>query len=823
MTELPRHARVVIIGGGIVGCSVAYHLSKLGWCDVLLLERKQLTSGTTWHAAGLIGQLRATANMTKLARYGAELYARLEAETGVATGFRRVGSISLALTRERFEELKRGASMARAFGVDVEEISVAEAARRHPLVDTSGVVGAIYLPGDGQADPGNVARSMARGASDAGVMIRENTKVTGIVLERGRVTGVDSSAGRITAEVVVNCAGMWGREVARMAGVHLPLHACEHFYVVSEASEEIPRGLPVLRVTDECAYYKEDAGKILLGAFEPNAKPWGVDGIPEQFCFDELPADLEHFAPILQAATQRMPILRRLGIRRFFNAPESFTHDNRYLLGETPEAAGFFIACGFNSVGIQSAGGAGKALAEWIVAGAPPFDLWDVDVRRVFPWQSTRAYIVPRVSETLGLLYADHFPFRQFATSRGVRHSALHEQLAAHGAFFGEVAGWERPHWFLCEADVARGEVPRAHDTWSRPRWHACVAAEHMAVRTGVGLFDMSPFGKIHVAGSDAEAVLQRVCANDIGVEPGRIVYSQWPNERGGIEADVTVTRLDETTFLVVTPATTIRRDLAWLTRHIPEQARCVALDVSSGEACLALMGPASRRLLQRLTNGDIGSAAFPFATQRCIEVGAALCRAHRISYVGELGFELYVPTEFARHVLSALLQAGRSEGLRLAGMLAMDSLRLEKAYRHFGHDICDEDHVLEAGLGFAVRTEKQRGRFGDFIGRDAVLSKQGAGLRRRLVQFMLEDPEPMLFHNEPVLRDGRLVGYLRSGAYGHRLGAAVGLGYVPCRGEESGEELLESRYEVEVAGRRFAATASLTPLYDPTGARTRS
>ena len=822
MTELPSQAQAVIIGGGVIGCSVAYHLAKLGWRDVVLLERKQLTSGTTWHAAGLIGQLRATANMTKLAHYGAELYANLEAETGVATGFRRVGSISLALTRERLEELKRGASMARAFGVDVEEISVAEAARRHPLTEMTGVVGAIYLPRDGQADPGNVALSMARGAAKAGITICENVQVTGILVDKGRVRGVATKAGRVATDVVINCAGMWGREVGRMAGVHLPLHACEHFYIVSEPSQEIPSGLPVLRVTDECAYYKEDAGKILLGAFEPKAKPWGMDGIPETFCFDQLPADLEHFTPILETATRRMPLLGRLGIRTFFNGPESFTHDNRYLLGETPEVAGFFVACGLNSVGIQSAAGAGKALAEWIVGGAPPFDLWDVDVRRAFPWQSTRAFIVPRVSETLGLLYADHFPFRQFATSRGVRHSPLHEQLAARGAYFGEVAGWERPHWFLPETNVTRGEAPEAHDTWGRPRWDGHVAAEHMAVRTGVGLFDMSPFGKIHVEGADAEAVLQRVCANDIAVTPGRIVYTQWLNERGGIEADVTVTRLTGTAFLVVTGAATIRRDLSWLVRQIPEEARCSAIDVSSGEACLAVMGPKSRALLQAISPDDLSNAAFPFATQRRIEIGMAHVRAHRITYVGELGFELYVPTEFARHVLAFLLEAGEPQRLRPTGILAMDTLRLEKAYRHFGHDISDEDHVLEAGLGFAVKTEKPRGRFGDFIGREAVLRKRDSGLRRRLMQFKLDDPEPLLFHTEPVLRDGRIAGYLSSGGYGHALGAAVGLGYIPCRGDESAEELLASRYAIEVAGCRLAATATLKPFYDPTSARVR-
>ncbi len=822
MSELPRSARAIIIGGGVIGCSVAYHLAKLGWRDVVLLERKQLTSGTTWHAAGLIGQLRATANMTKLARYGAELYAKLEAETGIATGFRRVGSISLALTRERLEELKRGASMARAFDVDVEEISVAEAARLHPLTDMAGVLGAIYLPGDGQADPGNVALSMARGATKAGITIRENVKVTAIVTDRGRVKGVVTQAGRIAADVVVNCAGMWGRELGRMAGVHLPLHACEHFYIVSEPSDEIPSGLPVLRVTDECAYYKEDAGKIMLGAFEPNAKPWAVAGIPEEFCFDELPADLEHFAPILETATRRLPLLGRLGIRTFFNGPESFTHDNRYMLGETPEIAGFFVACGFNSVGIQSAAGAGKALAEWIVGGAAPFDLWDVDVRRVFPWQSTRSFIVSRVSETLGLLYADHFPYRQFATSRGVRHSPVHDQLAARGAYFGEAAGWERPHWFLPEEEAARGQRPEAHDTWKRPRWHKYVAAEHMAVRADIGLFDMSPFGKIRVEGEDAEAVLQRVCANDLAVAPGRIVYTQWLNDRGGIEADVTVTRLSETAFLIVTGAATLRRDIAWLKRHIPEEARCAAVDVTSAEACLAVMGPRARAFLQALTPDDISNVTFPFATQRTIEIGMAHVRAHRISYVGELGYELYLPSEFARQVLSVLLAAGRPQRLRLAGLLAIEALRLEKAYRHFGHDISDEDHVLEAGLGFAVKIEKRRGRFGDFVGREAVLRKRDAGLARRLLQFKLADPEVLLFHNEPVLRDGRIVGHLSSGGYGHTLGVAVGLGYVACRPGESIEELLVSHYQIEVAGRRHEATATLRPFYDPTGVRLR-
>ena len=822
MTVLPSHARVVIIGGGIAGCSVAYHLAKLGWTDVVLLERKQLTSGTTWHAAGLIGQLRATANMTKLAKYSQELYGSLEAETGVATGFKRVGSITLALTDERMEELKRGASMARSFGVDIEIISVAEAAKRHPLLDTKDAVGAVYLPKDGQGDPGNIALAMAKGARNRGVRIFENIRVGSIAQTNGYATGVTTNKGPMTAEVVVNCAGMWGREVGRMAGVALPLQACEHFYIVSEASSEVPRNLPVLRVPDECAYYKEDAGKIMLGAFEPVAKPWAVDGIPEGFCFDQLPEDVDHFAPILEMASRRMPLLGRIGIHTFFNGPESFTHDNRYLLGESPELKNFFVACGFNSIGIQSSGGAGMALAQWIVDGSPPFDLWDVDVRRVFPYQATKSFISTRVGETLGLLYADHYPHRQYATARGVRHSPVHEQLKTHGACFGETAGWERPHWFLPPDACTPGVAPEYRYGWGRQNWFAYVASEHRAVRDNVGALDMSAFGKFRVEGPDAEAVLQRISANDVAVPPGRIVYTQWLNARGGIEADLTITRLGETSFLVVTSAASSVRDLAWLRRLIPSEARCVVLDVTSGEACLAVMGPRARALLQSLTTSDLSNAGFPFATAREIDLGMANVRAHRIGYVGELGWEIYIPTEFARHVFEQIMVAGRPHGLQLVGLHAMDSLRLEKAYRHFGHDIGDEDHVLEAGLGFAVKIDKPRGTFGDFLGREAVLAKRETGLTRRLVQFKLTDPQPLLYHTEPVLHDDRVVGYLSSGAYGHTLGAAIGLGYVRCRPDEPVEEMLAKRYQIEVAGNRFPADASLRPFYDPFSVRIR-
>ncbi len=821
MADIPTHARAVIIGGGVVGCSVAYHLTKLGWTDVVLLERKQLTSGTTWHAAGLIGQLRATHNLTRLAKYSADLYASLEAETGVATGIRQNGSISLALTAERREEIYRGASMARAFGVDVEEISPAEVRNRYPHVRTDDVVGAIFLPKDGQGDPANVALALAKGARQRGARIEEGVNVTAIQRQGGRVSGVSwergAERGRIEAAMVVNCAGMWGREVGAMAGVGAPLHACEHFYIVTEPIEGLGR-LPVLRVPDECAYYKEDAGKMMLGAFEPKSKPWPAPGarIPESFCFDQLPEDIEHFEPILEMGIRRMPMLADAGIHTFFNGPESFTPDVRYHLGESPELSGFFLACGFNSIGIQSAGGAGWALAQWMEDGAPPFDMWDVDIRRMQPFQKNRAYLRERVSESLGLLYADHFPYRQPVTSRGIRRSALHEHLKARGAVFGEAAGWERANWFADE-----GQEREYRYSWKRQNWFGNAAREHHAVRNGVGLFDMSSFGKIRVEGRDAADVLQRICGNDVAVEPGRIVYTQFLNQKGGIEADVTVTRLSEGAFLVVTAGANLQRDLGWIRRHVPDEAHCVVTDVTSAEAVIVVMGPKARDVLQPVTGSSLANDAFPFGTMQEAEIGMGLARLHRVSYVGELGWEIYAPTEMAAHIFEAIEEAGRPHGLKLCGLHVLDSCRIEKAFRHFGHDITDEDHVLEAGLGFAVKLDKAPSKFGDFLGRDAVLGRKQEGLKRRMVQFRLTDPEPLLFHNEPVLRDGRFVGTVTSGNYGHHLGGAIGLGYVPCEGQ-SAADVLGSAYEIEVAGRRHAAEASLAPMYDPAAKRVR-
>jgi len=814
MSTLPTKARVVIIGGGVIGCSVAYHLTKLGWKDVVLLERKQLTSGTTWHAAGLIGQLRASSNMTKLARYSAELYLGLEEETGIATGVRQVGSISVALTEERKEELYRSAAMARAFGVPVEEISPAEVKERYEHINLEGVKAGVWLPTDGQGDPANIALAMAKGARQRGGLVKERVKVTGIAKDGRRVTGVDwkdenGETGHIAADMVVNCAGMWGHEVGSMAGVNVPLHACEHFYIVTEAIPGLTQ-MPVLRVPDECAYYKEDAGKFLLGAFEPNAKPWGMNGIPDSFEFDQLPEDFDHFEPILENACNRLPMLAEAGIHTFFNGPESFTPDDAYHLGLAPEMDNFWVAAGFNSIGIQSAGGAGMALSQWMDTGEKPFDLGDVDVSRMQPFQGNKHYLFERSKETLGLLYADHYPYRQKDTARGVRRTPFHQHLLDHGAVMGEIAGWERANWFANE-----GQEREYRYSWKRQNWFENSAAEHKAVRENLGMYDMSSFGKIRVEGRDAEAFLNYVGGGDYSVPVGKIVYTQFLNSRGGIESDVTVTRLSETAYLVVTPAATRLADQTWMMRHIGD-FNVVITDVTAGEGVLAVMGPNARALLQKVSPADFSNEVNPFGTAQEIELGMGIARVHRVTYVGELGWEIYVSSDMAGHAFETLYAAGQDMGMKLCGMHMMDSCRIEKGFRHFGHDITCEDHVLEAGLGFAVKTAKP-----DFIGRDAVLAKKEAGLENRLLQFKLQDAEPLLYHNEPIIRDGEIVGYLSSGNYGHTLGAAIGMGYVPCKGE-SAADVLASNYEIDVMGTRVKADVSLKPMYDPKAERTK-
>ncbi|WP_373475838.1 FAD-dependent oxidoreductase [Sphingorhabdus sp.] len=811
MAELPKKARVVIIGGGVIGCSIAYHLTKIGWDDVVLLERKQLTSGTTWHAAGLVGQLRPSINMTKLAKYTGELYRGLEAETGQATGYRQCGSISMATNAERFEELKRSASMAKVFDLPVHVVTPQEIKDLAHIVNVDDVVGGIHIPSDGYANAVDITQALAKGARTGGARIFENTKVTKIRHNGDRVTGVDTDEGSIDADYVVICGGMWTRDLAASIGVAAPLHACEHYYVLFEGVEGIDSTLPVLRDYDYCGYYKYDAGKLLVGAFEPNARPWGMDGISEDFCFDEIAGSFEHFEPLLMDAMRRVPALEKAGIQKFFCGPESFTPDVRYHLGESAELKGCFVAAGLNSIGLQSAGGVGKVMADWIRDGIPPADLWTVDIRRNMPFQINRKYLRERVTESLGLLYATHYPFKQYETARGVRRSAVHDRLVAAGACHGEAFGWERPNWY-----GEPGSTPAYKYSYGRQNWFDANAAECKAVREAVGLFDQSSFAKFRLEGRDAMSVLNRVCANDVDVAPGKLVYTQWLNDKGGIEADLTVTRLTETAYLIVTGAETEVKDFNWLKRHTPDDAHAVLTNISSAMGVISIMGPQSRALLQSICPNDLSHEAFPFATSQEIELGYAIVRASRITYVGELGWELYIPTEFMTGVYDEIVAAGAAFGLKHCGYHALNALRMEKAYRHWGHDITDEDTPLEAGLGFAVKLDKA----GGFIGRDALLRQKEEGLKQRLVQFLLKSPEPMLYHNEPIWQGERIAGYIRSGMYAPSLGGACGLGYVTAADGGTVGPVGADDYEIEIAGVRYPVTASLKPFYDPSNAR---
>ncbi|MYE59581.1 MAG: FAD-dependent oxidoreductase, partial [Alphaproteobacteria bacterium] len=686
-------------------------------------------------------------------------------------------------------------------GAEIQFCTPAHLNRLWPLMHVDDLIGGSFYAGDGQTNPADTAAALARGARQAGAVLLENVKVTGILTAGGRVAGVETEAGTVATECVANCAGMWAREVGLMAGTPVPLHAAEHFYIVTEPMEGVEAGLPVMRDQDSSAYYKEDAGKLLVGAFEPAAKPWGMDGIPEDFCFDQLPDDWDHFEPILEGALHRVPALRETGIRLFFNGPESFTPDQAFHLGPAGNVEGFWIAAGFNSIGIQAAGGIGQRLAAWIEEGVPPCDLSAFDPRRMQPFQNGRTYLKARVSEALGLLYAMHWPYRQFETARGERRSPVHGALAEAGACFGEVAGWERANWF-----ARPGEVPVYEYSYGRQNWFGASAAEHLSVREEAGVFDLTSFGKIMVEGPDAEALLQWVSANDMSRPPGSVIYTQWLNAAAGIEADLTITRLDEARYMVVTAAAAAARDLARL-RVEARNRRVDLADITDELAVFAVMGPKSRALLAPLTSADLSDNAFPFGTSQEIELAGAPLRASRISYVGELGWELYVPWSEAGGVFAAL----RESGARPVGMHALDSLRIEKAYRHWGHDIAPSDNPLEAGLAFAVKPDAK-----DFLGREAYLRAREAGPSRRLMQFRLLDPEPLLYGHEPILADGCTVDTLTSANYGHALGGAVGLGYVPAQALDAGE------FAINVAGVTVPAEASLRPLYDPGNRRMR-
>ena len=811
--KLPDRARVVIIGGGVIGCSIAYHLAKLGWRDVVLLERKQLTSGTTWHAAGLLTTLRDTETQTKLAKYSQDLYRTLEAETGQATGIIDCGSIQLALTKDKAEEMRRGFHMAQTFGVEAHEIGPAEVKALWPLAEVGDLVAAFHFPRDARANPTDVTQALAKGARQGGVRIFEHTPVTGILQANGRVTGVRTEFGDVAAEVVVNCAGMWARAVGKMAGVNVPLHAAEHYYLISEPVASVHPKLPILRDPGRSAYIREEAGKIMVGLFESVARPWGERGIPEDFAFGDIPPDWDRMYPYIERAMARVPCLLDAGIKLLFCGPESFTPDHNYLMGEAPNLRNFFVAAGFNSLGILSGGGVGQVMAQWIVDGHPPMDVWSVNLRRAHPWQDNDRYLYDRTVEALGIGYQDHWPFRQWTTARGVKKSILHDRLAAAGACFGESAGWERPNWY-----ARPGQKAEYQYGWGRQNWFANNAEEHRAVRERVGVFEQSSFSKLLVQGRDAARTLNRISTADVDVAVGRAVYTQFLNTRGGIEADLTVTRLAPDRFLVVTAAFTHGHVESWIRNHTPDGAHALLTDVSGAYAMLNVQGPNSRALLAALSPDDFSNAGFPFATCREVRIGYQTLYALRLTYMGELGWELYVPTAFALPVYDALVAEGAAHGLAHCGYHTLNSLRIEKAYRDWSHDVGPDDTPLESGLAFTCAWDKP----GGFIGRDALLAARALGPpKRRLVQFLLADPDALVYHNEPIFRDGERVGYVTSGMFGHTLGAAVALGYVT--GTATPEALARSRFEIELADRRVAARASLTPLYDPKNLKVRA
>ncbi len=816
-SSLPERASAVIIGGGVTGASVAWHLAKLGWQDVVLLERRQFACGTTWHAAGLIGTQRASEPHARLAEYSMRLLYDIEAETGQSTGFRQVGSLSIAHSQDRWEELRRTASMNNAFGVtQVDLVTPGEIGNLFPLVDTEGLIGGTFVAHDGKGNPTEITLAFIKGARARGATCLEGVTVDDVLIENGRVAGVATDQGIVKTDYVVNAGGMWARSLGKKSGVNVPLHACEHYYAVTEKLDAVHRDLPVLRDHDKCVYIKEDAGGLLVGAFEKKALAWGQRGIPADFCFDELPGHMEEqLMPVLEDAMARVPILQDAGWRSFFCGPESFTPDDQFHVGESPEVGGYFVAAGLNSVGIQSSGGIGKVCAEWMHHGHSPIDLWGNDIRRVYPFMGTQAFLEERVTESLGLLYERHYPFRQFETARNVRLLPVHQRLIEHRACFGQVAGWERPNWF-----APSGVEPVYEYSFGRQNWFEHSAAEHRAAREAVVLFEQSSFSKYLVQGRDALDQLSRICSANIDVPAGRIVYTHWLNARGGIEADLTVTRLDERRFLVISGAATTHKDLDWLQRHIDSDSACSVTDVTSQHAIFGVMGPRSRALLEPLLGIDLSDEAFPFGTSQKAEIGYAPVRATRVSFVGELGWELTMDSDMAIPVFDRLLAAGESYGLRLAGLHALDSGRLEKKFLHFGHDVADEDTPLEAGVGFVCALDKP----GGFIGREAIaLQKEsGSHLNKRLVQFVLDDPEPQLWHHEPILAGDRCVGYLTSGGYGHTLGAAVGLGYVKSDEAIDQDWLDAGNWSIDIGGERFAARAGLRAALDPTGKRLR-
>jgi 4-methylaminobutanoate oxidase (formaldehyde-forming) len=807
MAELPSTAKAVVIGGGIVGCSTAYHLGKLGWTDTVVIERHKLTSGTTFHAAGLVGQLRSNANITQLLGNSVKLYNELEAETGLATGWKMNGGLRLACNEERWTEVKRQATTAHSFGLEMHLLTPKEAQELWPLMRVDDVVGAAFLPTDGQANPADITQALAKGARQSGVKIFEDTAVIAIEIANGRVAAVVTDRGRIDCEVVVCCAGQWTRALAATVGVNVPLVSVEHQYMVTEAIEGVPAKLPTLRDPDRLTYYKEEVGGLVMGGYEPNPIPWAVEGIPEGFHYSLLDSNFDHFEQLMELALGRVPALETAGVKELINGPESFTPDGNFILGEAPELKGFFVGAGFNAFGIAAGGGAGQALAEWVQAGAAPYDLWPVDIRRFGRPHFDTDWVRTRTLEAYGKHYTIAWPAEEHASGRPCRRSPLYNLLKEQGACFGEKLGWERPNWF-----AGAGETPEDRYSFGRPGWFEAVAREHRAAREAAVLFDQSSFAKFVLKGPDAEAALSWICANDVAKPVGSITYTQMLNDHGGIECDLTVARTAEDEFYIVTGTGFATHDFDWIRRNIPAGMNAQLFDITSSNAVLSLMGPKAREILQAVTRDDVSNTAFKFGTAKRLGIAGCPVLALRITYVGELGWELHLPTEYAISVYNALMEKGKAHGLTNAGYRAIETLRLEKGYRAWGADIGPDHTPLEAGLGWAVKLKKNI----DFKGRAAIMDQRDAPREKMLVFFTVEDSEVVLLGRETIYRNGERVGWLSSAGFGHTIGKPIGFGYVRNQGGVDADYLNSGSYELEVAAERVPCAIHLEPLYDP-------
>ena len=806
--DLPGSARAVIVGGGIVGASVAYHLTKLGWQDVVLLEQKKLAGGTTWHAAGLVGQLRTSNSLTKINKYSVELYQTLEAETGVPTGWNEVGSLVVGTSEERMTQLRRTAAMAEVFGVEAHLVGPDEAGERWPLMRTDDVLGAVWLPHDGKVIPEGVVKALAAGAIQRGATVLEDVQIEEVIMNNDRARGVKTTRGDIQSDFVIVCAGMWSRQLGLSFGVDIPLYPVEHHYIVSEPIEGVDANRPVGRDPNTMIYYRsEDDGSVMLGAFQKTSTPWMIRRVPDDFSFQLLDPDWDRYQQPLAAGKHRIPALENAEFTKFVNGPESFTPDNNFIMGEPPGIDGLFVLTGFNSVGIASAGGAGMYAAEWLESGSAPMDLWSVDIRRFLPMQNDRMYLQNRVTEVLGLHYQMAWPNREMETARDLRRTPLYERLRDRNACFGSASGWERANWF-----APQGVDPSIDYSFQKQNWSPFVAEEIRACRENVALFDQSTFSKYTVQGADALEVLQNLCGNNVDVPVGCTVYTGLFNGRGTFESDLTVIRTACDSFYLVSSTAQTVRDMDWIQRHIPAGADVRLDDVTSGIGVVSVMGPNARELLSKVTETDLSGEAFPFGAARPIKVADADVRAIRLTYVGELGWELHIPHGLTGAVYDLLMEAGGAMDVRPAGNYAINAMRLEKAYRAWGHDISPDDTPLEAGLGFAVDWDKE------FLGRKVLLAQKESGLRKRLVSFVLEDSGPTLWGGEPIWVDGKRVGYTTSAAFGPTLGAAVALGYVrrPDGGVVDSEFIKSCRCEIENDGVRYRAKASLRAPYDP-------